>query len=271
MTMKRGHNILGVAIFAMLMAFILLMLSVAPFAYAEGRSDKVTKTADFDFESGCLDDADTVRDGEAVSVYLSDSAYGTLTMKDFRTCDITFYAQVSGVDDTFQVVIEDDDDTENYVLIEFWARNGNAIDITVIDHTSLKQQEDEVSVAIDIVGEWVLIDLAITNTPTEEDGTKKGLSVEVGGNKAYSGWELQSYEFQGKIKERKYNDLTWKVPTSGDELWADTIEADCGEGSSHGYTWVFLVVVGMSGYFIVAYRFELWPLGKHGVIRKRLR
>jgi len=93
--MKRRKNTLGVAIFAMLMAFVLLTLSMAPLVTSKGRSDTVTKTADFDFESGCLDDSTTVRDGEAVSVYLSDSAYGTLQMKDFRICDITFYGQAS--------------------------------------------------------------------------------------------------------------------------------------------------------------------------------
>ena len=271
MTMKRRKTALGGAIPAMLMAFVLLTLGMAPLVTSEDRSDKVTKTADFDFESGCLDDSTTVRDGEAVSVYLSDSAYGTLQMKDFRICDITFYGQVDQVDDTFQVVIEDEDDTENYLILEFWARNGNAIDITIIDHTSAKQQDDGASVAVDIVGEWVLIDIAITKTPTEEKGTKKALSVEVGGNQAYSGWELQSYEFQGKIKDRKYNDITWKVPGSGDELWVDAIEVDCGQGSSHGYTWFFIVIVAMSGYFIIAYKLELWPLKKHGVIRKQFR
>jgi len=100
-----------------------------------GSDATVTKSADFDSQTGCEDDTSTKPSGETEAIKMTTGDVGTITLDEWTALDLSFQARVEKSADRFVVTIEDDDDSANYIEITFTAWTSSAqVKVEVEDH-----------------------------------------------------------------------------------------------------------------------------------------
>ncbi len=258
------NNLRKKSAFSMLSVFILVVLTMSMVAAllvaavgqpmittVSAETNTVTNIAELSSQVGCVDDAVIVMSGEDESIKMDATAdSGNIDLDDFTTMDASFYIYFYGTKCTLQVTIEDEDDSSNYIEITFTCDSSAKISVTVKDHTSTGSSDEEGATSdVDAYQDWALVDIDIFTSPASTDGTAKMLSLEVGGEKVIEDYPLATYEWKGKLKERKFTTLTVS-PTvlhdSGDYINIDKFTTDTGNEGYGGWNLVpilFLVLL----------------------------
>ena len=248
--------------FAMLMVFMLTLVSMAPLALGDGSTATATDIGDLKSATGCTDATTPVKTGEDVSIKITGGA-GTLLIDDFREVDITFYGYFDQNDDVLVVTITDEDDSDNYIEVTF-DPNSDEMYVDVEDHTSSGSSSESAIVDLGSSNEaldaWLLIEIVISATD-EYDGTGSQLNVDVENKDAIEDYKLQSYELKGTYKVRKFNEGEWAV-ASGKIVYVDLIDMDAQAISSLGsYTWTIIILLLSIVMLFVFMWVGWWPFG----------
>jgi len=237
------------AVSVWLTAFLMFTFAIIAAAMiAAADNDKtVTKTAEFDSQSGCEDSTSIKPSGETESIKMTSGDKGVIELDDWTTLDLTFQARVENTGDQFVLTLEDEDDSANYIEITItgWSSN-QQVKVEVDDHiegsTASTDNTEDIGSGTGMVDTVVVVDIDIVETSKGTDGSKQQISVSVGGTDIIEDYELQSYELSTKTKERKLNDIITEVKVSGDIAYFDLYDAESSGGGGWGFNWTWIAI-----------------------------
>jgi len=232
-------------------SLVLSFTIIAPTVFVIAGSDStVTKSADFDSQTGCEDDTSTKPSGETEAIKMTTGDVGTISLDEWTALDLSFQARVENSADQFVVTIEDADDSANYLEITFTAWTSSAqVKVEVEDHIegtseSTDNTESVASTGTGMVDNFITVDIDITDTTKSTDGSRQKISVSVGGTDIIEDHPLLSYELSTETKERNFEDISTTVKVSGDIAYFDLFDADSTSGGwSWNTTWILLGIV----------------------------
>jgi len=268
-TIDKIRRLVG-AISTVLVALIIILCAV-PLAAVAAEEASATDVSGFDniSSSGCINNAD-INHSPSYSIYLNQGE-AKFNLNDFDTVKIDFYIYFRDYGDIFHLVIIDEDDTTNKVTVKLKCVSANTLDVTVED--SFKGQTETVTEreAITMKQQWKPVSVKIVETDSAADGTIRTITVRVAGYSSIDSMQLQSAEQSMEVTARKWSQTVFKSPSSGHEIYIDDVYVKTGERSNYALTLTIVVILFVTGFFIVAWRLEFWPFKHSGYIKRRIR
>lgn len=258
-------------VFTMLTLFMLVFSMVLPqLAAADSNSETFTdiQTVDSYSGSGCTND-NTIYVSADYGIKL-EQGWCKIDMDDWTTADTSFQLYFAAVGDTLELLIEDDEDSNNYIEIVIKCYSATETEVKITDHYGGESPTKTERKTADTETTWGLVDIDIARTAKTTDGSTTQISVSVANVEFFDEYVLLSGEWSFSAKQRNLNSWTWTSKTTSDVVYIDDGDIDTNGAVNRGYNTHIIIVVVVLVAVVVAWKFDITPLNKKGWVRRKL-
>ena len=251
--------------------FITLLMCLTFFSgVVQADSASATDTSGFDtVSSSGVTDSTSIYRSSPKSVSLIDGE-GKFRMNDFREIVVEFYVFYDDYGQELDVFVTNKDDSQDWVRVRIRCSSAGTVKVTVKDEYQGESKTESENLGISNPrDEWLFGSITIRDTSSKLDGTALEICAKVAGNTAVE-MNLQSSELKD-VEARRWNEIVFKSPSADDTIYIDDIKIETNDVRVGNLTAVILAIaVPVAIYMVVAWKCNLPPLKKQGVVRKKV-